>query len=206
MKLFTEIISGVFQPLLMPILALYLLFSYHSYFKMIYNPDFVNRLYVISLILVVVMPILSFLILYKWGIISDIKMTNRKERVLPTYVALVYYCCFYYLIRQIGGLDPIIISAIFGGILAILIANIITSYWKISIHGIGISLVAGIFVASTELKHVDHNYMVIGLIMLIGLVGFSRLYLKRHTPAQVYAGSAVGFLVPYLCITFGWYL
>lgn len=205
MKIFSEIISIVFQPLLMPILALYLLFSYHAYFSMIYNPEFVNRLYVIAIILVVAMPILSFLILYKWGIISDIKMSHRKERVLPTYIALVYYCCFYYLLRQIGGLDPIILSAIFGGILAILIANIITSYWKISIHGIGISLVAGIFMASTEIKHVDHNYMVIALIMLIGLVGFSRLYLKRHTPSQVYAGSALGFVIPYSCIIFEWY-
>lgn len=206
MKVFSEIISILFQPLLMPLLALYLLFSHHDYFRLIYNPAFVNKLYIIGLILIVAMPILSFLILYKWGIISDIKMSNRKERVLPTYVAIIYYACFYYLLRQIGGLDPIILSAVFGGMLAILAANIITMYWKISIHGIGISLVAGIFIAATELRRVDHTYMIVALLLLIGLVGFSRLYLKRHTPAQVYAGSALGFVVSYCTVVFNLYI
>lgn len=206
MKLFSEIISIVFQPLLMPLLALYLLFSHHDYFRLVYNPAFVNRLYLIAFILVVILPILSFFVMYKWGLISDLKMSKRKERVLPTYVALIYYSCFYYLIRQIAGLDTIIVSAVFGGILAILAANIITSFWKISIHGIGISLVTAIFIGAIELKKVDHIYMALFLILLVGLVGFSRLYLKRHTPAQVYAGSALGFIIPYICVVNGLYL
>lgn len=206
MKLFSEIISIVFQPLLMPVFALYLLFTHHDYFRLIYNPAFINRLYIIGLILIVAMPIVSFLILYKLGIISDIKMSKRKERVLPTYIAMIYYGCFYYLLRQVGGLDPIILSGVFGGMLAILTANLVTMYWKISIHGIGISLVAGIFIAATELRRVDHTYMAIGLILLIGLVGFSRLYLRKHTPLQVYIGSLVGFIISYCSVIYSIYI
>ncbi len=205
MKLFANIISEVFQPLLMPILAIYLVFGVHAYYQLMYGyiPGFVNRIYLITIVLTVILPLLSFFTMYKWGFISDLKMSVRKERILPTYISLVYYGCFYYLIREITGLDEGIICGVFGAILAVFIANIITLFWKISIHGVGISLVAGMFLGTTEIRHVDHTYMVILLFILIGLVGFSRLYLNRHTPAQVLAGSLLGFFVTYCCILWG---
>jgi membrane-associated phospholipid phosphatase len=185
----------------MPVLCIFLLFGHHDYFVSIYRTDFVYRMYVIAGILTVALPILSFIVLYKWGIISDINLSKRKERILPTYIALIYYCSFYYLIRTINGIDPVILSAVFSCIVAITITNIITSYWKISIHTAGISLVTGIFVAATQVKQVNHIITIIVLFLLIGLVGSSRIYLKRHTPAQVYAGGTLGFIVAYMFVT-----
>lgn len=194
-------ISIIFQPLLMPVLCVFLLFGHHDYFVTIYRTDFVQKVYIIAGILTVALPVISFLILLKWGIISDINLSKRKERILPTYIALIYYCSFYYLMRSIEGIDVVILSAIFSCIVAITMTNIITNYWKISIHTAGISLITGIFVAATQVKHVNHIPTIIILFLLIGLVGSSRIYLKRHTPAQVYAGGLLGFLVAYLFVT-----
>lgn len=33
------------------------------------------------------------------------------------------------------------------------------------------------------------------LILVAGMLAFSRLYLKRHTPAQIYAGFIYGVIV-----------
>lgn len=185
---------------------MFLLFGHHSYFSAIYRPEFINRIYLIAAILTVAMPLVSLLVLHKWGMISDINLSKRKERILPTYIALIYYGSFYYLMRQIQGVDIVILSAIFSCIVAITMTNIITSWWKISIHGAGISLITGIFIAATQVKHVNHTPTILLLLLLIGLVGSSRIYLNRHTPAQVYAGSILGFLVAYFFVVNGVYL
>ena len=198
MKIIAQVLSVIFQPMLMPALAIFLLFDQHEFFSYLYVSEFVNRLYLIGFILTIAMPMLSFVVMLRMGIITDIKMTIRKERVVPTYVAVIYYFCFYYLLAQIDGLSIHILSSFLGCILAILIANLITSFWKISIHGIGISSVAAIMVGTSEATLTHNIAWITILLVLIGLVGWSRLYLKRHTPMQVLAGSILGFMCPYL--------
>lgn len=139
-------------------------------------------------------------------LITDINLTVRKERVMPTYVAIIYYLCFYYILREIDGLSIHILSAFFGCIIAIFIANIITTYWKISIHQIGISSVAAIMVATSEVTLTNNIGWIMFLLLMIGLVGWSRLHLNRHTPLQVLAGSILGFTIPYLMIIYGVWL
>jgi membrane-associated phospholipid phosphatase len=39
---------------------------------------------------------------------------------------------------------------------------------------------------------IDSTMLILGLIILSGLVGFARLKLNTHSPAQVYAGFGVG--------------
>jgi membrane-associated phospholipid phosphatase len=182
---------------------MFLLFGHHSYFSAVYRPEFINRIYIIAGLLTVAMPLLSLVVLYKWGVISDINLSKRKERILPTYIALIYYGSFYYLMRQIQGIDVVILSAIFSCVVAITMTNIITSWWKISIHGAGISLVTGIFVAAAQAKFINHTPTIIILFLLVGIVGWSRLYLHKHSPAQVYAGSILGFVVSYLFVING---
>jgi membrane-associated phospholipid phosphatase len=39
-------------------------------------------------------------------------------------------------------------------------------------------------------------------LLLAGLTGTSRLYLKAHTPAQVYAGYFIGILTQFIALRF----
>lgn len=192
--------------MLMPALAIFLLFNQHEFFSFIYVKEFVYRLYLTGFILTIAMPMLSFLIMLRMKLITDINLTVRKERVMPTYVAIIYYLCFYYILREIDGLSIHILSAFFGCIIAIFIANIITTYWKISIHQIGISSVAAIIVATSEVTLTNNICWITFLLLMIGLVGWSRLHLNRHTPLQVLAGSILGFTIPYLMIVYGVWL
>ena len=179
--------------MLMPALAIFLLFDQHEFFSLLYVDEFVYRLYITGFILTIAMPMLSFLIMLRMKLITDINLTVRKERVMPTYVAIIYYFCFYYILREIDGLSIYILAAFFGCIVAIFLANIITTYWKISIHQIGISSVAAIMVATSEVTFTNNTSWITFLLLMIGLIGWSRLLLKRHTPLQVLAGSILGF-------------
>ena len=44
------------------------------------------------------------------------------------------------------------------------------------------------------------------LLLSIGLVSFSRLYLKAHNYGQILAGIATGFLVMYTIVFNQWYI
>ncbi len=59
---------------------------------------------------------------------------------------------------------------------------------------VGVGGLAGIVSAySLILSGQGLLFPILGAILLTGLVGSSRLYLNVHTPAQVWAGFALGF-------------
>jgi membrane-associated phospholipid phosphatase len=62
---------------------------------------------------------------------------------------------------------------------------LITRYWKISTHALGITapLVALLFLYGTQ---------PLPFLVLIPIVCWARVYLKAHTVLQVVAGSALG--------------
>jgi membrane-associated phospholipid phosphatase len=65
---------------------------------------------------------------------------------------------------------------------------LINLHWKISIHAMGI---AG------PLTALIYLFGLPGLILtlIVPLVGWSRVYLKRHTPWQVIIGTILGFVL-----------
>lgn len=78
------------------------------------------------------------------------------------------------------------VGAIFLGLVVCLLANLV---WKLSVH----SAVAS-YVALVLLTPIIHVGAVLAL-MLAATVGWSRIELKDHTPAQVLAGQFVGCAV-----------
>ena len=56
-----------------------------------------------------------------------------------------------------------------------------------------------------NIKGLNPFVLFIILFILAGCLGVSRLVLKRHTPAQVYIGFLVGFVISYLCVWIGTY-
>lgn len=206
MKKLAEIISVGFNPFFMPFFGVLILFKYHGYFSVVYRTDFINSVLLLSFILTLVFPLISVYLLFRSKIITNINLDKKEERITPTIITLCYYFAFYYFLRRINGLDTVILSGIFGGYLALILSLFITKYWKISLHTLGISSLAGLFVGAVQVKYMEHTGVIIFLFILIGLMGTSRLILKKHTPAQVYAGAILGFSVPYLCVVFDVFL
>lgn len=69
---------------------------------------------------------------------------------------------------------------------------IVTLRWKISMYMTAIGALCG-FVFILGIKYLGDVINLLPLLILVsGLVASARLYLKRHTPAQVYAGYIYG--------------
>ncbi len=201
MKSISHVISTVFQPLLMPTYGIMLLFVY-TYFGVIYSHQFWQIVSPVILFSFALPAILIFL-LFRMGIISDLSLKVRRERFYPYLITLLSYSAmivFYYRMHMPRWFMMIMAASV----AIMVIAIFITLLWKISAHMFGIGgLIGGAMAVSFYVERSNPYYMFMGLFIIAGLVGTSRLILKRHTLSQVIAGFLLGFLVSFMFVWVG---
>jgi len=198
--------SVAFQPLFMPFVGLLLMVLLNNTLNDVVPIETRKYIVIISLLLTVIIPAILFLFFFKMGWISDLNLTVRKERVMPTFIVSLLFFVLYYLVRNSPEISKDFVSILLGSIIGVLMANVVTVFWKISIHSLGVfgvvgSLVALFYAAKEPLPDVVYLFIAIAII-----VGVSRIVLKRHTPMQVVVGAALGFLSPFLTSYFNLYI
>jgi len=189
-----KIVSILFQPLLIPSYSLFILFSLNNYLSMLVPAQAKQLLMWIVFLSTFVFPLIFVLILYKRGLIKSVNMDHKEERIFPLMITGIFYFLAYYIVRQ-THLDVIYQRLFLGSALLICIALIISFYWKISMHMIGVGGLLGAMIGINLVAYVDLTFFVVLSTFICGLVGFARLKLKAHTPAQVYNGFLAGFFV-----------
>ncbi|MDG2344104.1 MAG: hypothetical protein P8L23_05960 [Flavobacteriales bacterium] len=154
-------------------------------------------------------PLLSMLIMYKSKIISNFSIPIRTQRIPILLLVIVYYSMTYYVFRHWNNnlfhlFEPFL-TFLFGGIVSLVIATIITIKWKISLHALAISGFSGgmlgLLLISGEVYNLQEMmvYNTI-LLLLMGVVSYSRLVLKTHTYSQVIVGIVLGFSIELSCV------
>ena len=201
MKLLSHFISSVFQPLLMPIYSVALLFVY-THFKFIYVSQFFTLL-IPTVLFTFLIPGVLIYIMMRVGIISDLTLLKRRDRFAPYAVTML---CFGFLIYYFYnlGLPLWFLLMLVALIVTMILATVITLWWKISAHMFGVSsLLGGVMSISYFVEKTNPYPLFMLLFVISGMVGVSRLILRRHTPNQVYAGFLLGFIVSFTCIWIG---
>jgi hypothetical protein len=192
MKL-TQLISILLHPMFMPILALHLTLLVLPSLAFTLNQNLL-LIYGILIFSTMVLPLISIFWLMQKGKVSSLEMSNHKERSLPLFKTVIWMSFGYYLLQNLLFYTPILKAELLGAILIILLAAIISKFWKISLHLLGIGGVVGVFIA-LQIIHGDFLYLLLLFILLSGLLGVARIKQKAHNYAQVYAGFLVGLSV-----------
>jgi membrane-associated phospholipid phosphatase len=136
-------------------------------------------------LLIALTPMLVVVYLLQTGRISDIHMSATHERHIPYLIAVISSAVAYVILVLFDG--PMELRCL--AVLSFMILGtlgLINTRWLISIHATA--------AASTWLILSLIFGWVVSLILLpfLILICLARLYLKRHTPAQVLAGVALG--------------
>ena len=192
MKL-TKFISILLHPMFMPILALHLTLLVLPSLAFTLSQNLL-LIYGILIFSTMVLPLISIFWLMQKGKVSSLEMSNHKERSLPLFKTVIWMSFGYYLLQNLLFYTPILKAELLGAILIILLAAIISKFWKISLHLLGIGGVVGVFIA-LQIMHGDFLYLLLLFILLSGLLGVARIKQKAHNYAQVYAGFLVGLSV-----------
>jgi membrane-associated phospholipid phosphatase len=159
------------------------------------------QFYLLIFILTALLPVAFTLLMRSLGLISNLELSNNKERLWPMFVTGLIYALaavYFYLKIQTNTL----IVAILGGMtIAIAITAVITYFWKISAHAVG-SAGAWCLVFLLVIKYHDKVLLfpLLGFTLLCGLVLSARLYLGAHNPSQIGAGWLLGFFVSLLLL------
>jgi len=186
-KKIARLISNITQPPLVSIP----IFAIINYVLLGFNNSMVIT--IICWIFGAFLPITTSLILIR-KMHTDIDITDRTKRTLPLFFAVCSYLIGFLVLLSMGA--PALTTALMliysSNTLIILFINL---SWKISIHTMG---VAGPTVALTYLFGLPG--LLFGL--LIPLVMWSRVELKKHTISQVLAGGIVGIILTYIQLYF----
>lgn len=136
-------------------------------------------------IFVALLPILFVLYLLNTGRVAELHMSDTGERHLPYFVAVASSIVFLVIANLADGPELLRCLGIFN-VIALTALAAVNTRWLISFHA---TAVAAAFTIIGLVFGWQASLLVLPLVVLVVAV---RLYLKRHTVAQVIAGLALG--------------
>ena len=193
---FSKAYSYIFQPLIVPTLVFWLMFNFYPLIHV--SEAYQHFLLLLSVLFTFVFPAFMLIGMYRLGWIGSMDIRDRKERIVPYLVTVFFYGIMLWLMYQkdvhVSYLIPVL-SMIF----SIIVATIITLFWKVSAHLVAYGGLLGLLCRlSFNFYSTTLVWVFILSILLTGILMFVRIQLKAHTLAQVYVGFLLGFMVSYL--------
>ena len=206
-KSISQFIALIFHPVFIVLYSYLIYFNINSiYNQMLYlaAPKIYWPLFSFLGLMVVFFPLLTIYIMYKNKVVSSLAIPKREERIPVLILVIIYYSMAYYIFRYwnttlLNLLEPFL-SFLFGGLILLIALTLTTFKWKISLHSASISGLAGGMIAETLVAQPEIGFeseLLVNalLLFMIGLVSFSRVFLKAHNVLQVVTGIVVGFVV-----------
>lgn len=190
------LISTVMSPLLVPTYSIAIAL-WGSILTIVPLATKVHVLLTVFLI-TCVLPAAFIFLMMKLKKVSDMSLSNKRERLLPFLVGLLCYFGLTYALYLYHSPGWLIMFSV-GGSAALIISMLVNFRWKISAHGAAMGGLVT-FIYMLIFKQLTFNNLTTLLyiaIVLTGLVGMSRVIRERHTPMQVLAGILNGAL----CVT-----
>ncbi|MBC8487827.1 MAG: PAP2 family protein [Bacteroidetes bacterium] len=189
-----KIISVVFYPMLIPSYTILILFNINNYISLLI--PFSAKLLILGMVFITtfLFPILFIFIMKRKGIVKTLQMETREERIYPFAVTAIFYFLSYYMLKQLH-ISDIYYLFLLGATFLIIIALLITFYWKISVHMIGIGGMLGALIGISFRINIDFVILIALTVLCSGIVGFARLKLNAHIPLQIYTGFLSGVII-----------
>jgi len=176
-----------------PMLISFATFFYLVYFSNI-SIEYKNLVFTICTIFSTVLPIITFYILKKNNLISDLDASKKEERLLPMAFGSLFFFLGFIILRKLN-VQMLIQGIMFCGMINIMLAWLITKHWKISIHAITLSSSITIFWIFGY-----QNFLIMILILLILIIG--RFLARAHDMTQIIAGIFLGIISTFSCFTY----
>jgi len=195
-----HILSGVFSPLFAPTYAMAMTLWLTN---LRYLPSGVLFWALSGVLLITgILPATLIFILIRKGKVSNLGISNPRQRGIPFAFAIVCYIgagFFVFVLNAPGWMPAFFVGAAIVSGLSMLISK----WWKISAHAASAGGVVALVYWLVEQSYINIAPMawLSASIIITGLVGWARLYLNHHTPSQVFAGATMAFIIELATVT-----
>ena len=209
-----KIISFLFHPLLLPTYAVLLMFVLPTYMSH-YQYEYKRIVLIIIFILTFIFPVLVIMVMLNMKAVSNLNMTDRRERIYPYAVASIIYITAYYIsVNFSAGIPSSVSNFILTSTVIIFILMLINFKIKVSAHMAGIGGFISFFYVFIMKENItdllfsisEFNITIVHflalIIILAGITASSRLSLKAHNISQISIGFFAGFIVGLINIFF----
>ena len=192
-------LSWVLHPFLLPVYLMAVLLTMTTF--ALFSPGVKFYFLWVVALYAIIIPFLTLGILHSLGRISDFRIDNRRERLLPLLIGTVCYVLCALTFTKIP-------SAIFlrkfmlAAACCEAMCFVVSLRWKISLHLTGMGAIVALLVV---MNIVGVGNMLLPLSVAIlgaGALASARLYLGCHNPVQIFAGFFGGFGVAMLAVLF----
>jgi len=191
-----NILSVIFHPFLITLYSFLLIFISGSYIT--YLPSSIKLIMLIVIFFnTLLIPIISLFILKRLGLIKSFHMEKHRERIVPIIITSIPYFFTLYLMARLP-VPQVLLKIIESGVLVLLVAALISYWWKISLHLMGIGGLSGFLLASATQNYFSALPLIMIVFVVAGLLASARLKNGDHKPAQVYTGYLVGLTIVFV--------
>lgn len=192
-------ISWALHPFLLPLYLMTVLLTLTAF---AHYPSGVKfyLLWVVALYTMII-PLLMLGVLRSLGRISDYRIDDRRERLLPLLIGAVCYVLCAVTIAKIPSavfLRKFMLAAACCEALCL----VVSLRWKISLHLTGMGALVALLVVMNLVGVGSMLAPLAVAILCAGVLASARLYLGCHTGAQVFAGFCGGFAVASLAMIY----
>jgi hypothetical protein len=188
-----KFISAIFHPLL----VLSIFFSIAISFRPELASPFYGQADWVFLLLIFItsylFPIIVLLLLYFLKFTNSLWIDNQQDRVKSLLIIGVLFIINIYILNNKFQLSFSTLYLLFGYGFSLIVAGIISWFYKISLHSFGYAMlviICGQF--SRDIDSVLFFYWFLVTIILWGIVSSARLFLNKHSFKEVSLGSLVG--------------
>ena len=183
-------IGIILSYLIHPMVISFVTFLYLIYYSNILIED-KNLIFILCFTFSTISPIATFYFLKKNNLISDLDASKKEERLLPMAFGALFFLLGFVTLRMLN-VQLLVQGIMFCGMINVILAWLITNYWKISIHAITLSSSITIFWIFGY-----QNILIIILILFILIIG--RLLAQAHDLNQIMAGIFLGIISTLTC-------
>lgn len=192
-----QVISVVFSPFYLPVVAFVALFLF-SYLNML---PFFTKL-VLTLIVyafTVVLPHLTIMLYRRLNGWTRHQLGKRDRRYVPYVLSILSYAALLYLLYNLHM--PRFTLGVIAGALAIQLSCALINTWiKVSTHAAASGGVIGALMAFSMIFSFDPTGWLCLTVLLSGMVCTARLILRQHTLREMGWGVVVGLVCGFVCI------
>lgn len=192
-----KVLSVLFTPFYLPILGLLILFifSYLSLLPLTYKLFLLLMFYLFTVFLPT--ALIRFYRRYQgWTLIE---LGSRERRAIPYVISIFSYLLCYYIMAATHV--PHFMGSILIAALVIQVAcAIINLFIKISTHTAAIGGVTGALLAFSVIFSFNPVWWLCIVLLLVGMVGTSRMILRQHSLRQVVLGFLAGVACSFVSV------
>jgi len=197
MKRFFRLLSAVLHPMLVPTLALSVIFATDPFTMAAEQLKWAS---VVVFGGTYVLPALMIGLLLALGAIESPELHKAQERRWPLIFGVLFSGSTFAVLRY-AHVHPMLERFLWTTTLLLVVASIVTPRTKISLHGMAMGALTALVWVQCIRSATLHLSLLAGVILASGLVGVARLYLKAHTPFQWYLGYFSGFFLALYTLT-----